>query len=201
MTLSVVRSDGRSTYDVPLRPLHEARGGHEIEVMRDDLVRILFDAVAKDVELVFGDAIRSVRQVEESIGVEFDSGPSRERDVVVGADGQHSSLRALVFGPERDYVRQLGAYLSIYTVDNPLGLRDQTMLYNEPGRGAAVLTARANSLARVVLLFRIGRIGIDPGRPPRPVPPAAPALQCNGLGAPATARCARRCLRLLLQTR
>jgi hypothetical protein len=46
MTLSVVRSDGRSTYDVPLHPLHEARSGHEIEVMRDVLVRILFDLPA-----------------------------------------------------------------------------------------------------------------------------------------------------------
>ena len=63
-----------------------------------------------------------------SVRVEFDSGPSREFDVVVGADGQHSALRALAFGPERDHVRQLGAYLSIYTVDNPLGLRDRTVL-------------------------------------------------------------------------
>jgi 2-polyprenyl-6-methoxyphenol hydroxylase-like FAD-dependent oxidoreductase len=162
MTLSMVRSDGRSTYDAPLRPSREARGDCEIEVMRDDLVRILFDSVAKDTEVVFGDAIRSVRQGEVSIGVEFDSGPSREFNVVVGADGQHSALRALAFRPERDYVRQLGAHPSIYTVDNPLGLRDRTTSYNEPGRGAAIFTARGNSLAKVVLLFRSGRIGIDP---------------------------------------
>jgi 2-polyprenyl-6-methoxyphenol hydroxylase-like FAD-dependent oxidoreductase len=166
MTLSVVRSNGRSTYDVPLRPLHEARGDHEIEVMRDDLVRILFDAVPNDTEVVFGDAIRSVRQDERSVRVEFDSGSSREFDVVVGADGQHSALRALVFGPERDHVRQLGAHLSIYTIDSPLGLRDRTVLYNEPGRGAAVFTARGNARAKVVLLFRSGRIGIDPADRP-----------------------------------
>jgi 2-polyprenyl-6-methoxyphenol hydroxylase-like FAD-dependent oxidoreductase len=67
----------------------------------------------------------------------------------------------LAFGPERDYVRHLGAYLSIYTVDNLLNLRDQTMLYNEPGRAAAVFTVRGNARAKVVLLFRSGRIGID----------------------------------------
>ncbi|HEY6576025.1 MAG TPA: hypothetical protein VI029_14060 [Mycobacterium sp.] len=112
-----------------MRPLREARGDYEIEVMRDDLVRVLFDSVAKDTEVMFGDAIRSARMDERSVGVEFDSGLSREFDVVVGADGQHSALRALAFGPEHDYARQLGAYLSIYTVDNLLGLRDRTVLY------------------------------------------------------------------------
>ena len=34
--------------------MHEARGDREIEIMRDDLVRILFDAVNDDVEVVFG---------------------------------------------------------------------------------------------------------------------------------------------------
>jgi 2-polyprenyl-6-methoxyphenol hydroxylase-like FAD-dependent oxidoreductase len=161
LTLSAVRPDGRCTYDVALRPLHEARGDREIEVMRDDLVDILFGAVTDDVDVVFGDAIRAVTQRETSVGVEFEHGPSREFDVVVGADGQHSALRELAFGPEGDYIRHLGAYLSIYTIDNLLNLSDQAVLYNEPGRGAAAFTVRGNARAKVVLMFRSGRIGID----------------------------------------
>jgi 2-polyprenyl-6-methoxyphenol hydroxylase-like FAD-dependent oxidoreductase len=161
LTLSAVRPDGRRTYDVALRPLHEARGDREIEIMRDDLVSILLDAVTDDVEQVFGDAIRAVTQGETSVGVEFDQGPSREFDLVVGADGQHSALRELAFGPENDYIRHLGAYLSIYTIDNLLNLSDQAVLYNEPGRGAAAFTAHGNARAKVVLMFRSGRIGID----------------------------------------
>ena len=53
MTLSAVRPDGRRTYDVALRPMHEMRGDREIEIMRDDLVRILYTAVADDVEVRF----------------------------------------------------------------------------------------------------------------------------------------------------
>ena len=45
LRLSAVRSDGRRTYDVALRPMHEMRGDREIEIMRDDLVRILYSAV------------------------------------------------------------------------------------------------------------------------------------------------------------
>jgi 2-polyprenyl-6-methoxyphenol hydroxylase-like FAD-dependent oxidoreductase len=102
LTLSAVRPDGRRTYDVALRPLHERRGDREIEIMRDDLVRILFGAVADDVEIVFGDLVRALRADDGArVGVEFDHGVPREFDVVVGADGQHSALRELAFGPER----------------------------------------------------------------------------------------------------
>jgi 2-polyprenyl-6-methoxyphenol hydroxylase-like FAD-dependent oxidoreductase len=59
LTLSAVRPDGRRTYDVALRQMHEARGDREIEIMRDDLVRILFGAVRDDVEVVFGDSVRA----------------------------------------------------------------------------------------------------------------------------------------------
>jgi 2-polyprenyl-6-methoxyphenol hydroxylase-like FAD-dependent oxidoreductase len=68
-------------------------------------------------------------------------------------------------GSERGLTRHLGAYLSIYTVDNLLGLRDQAVLYNEPGRGAAMFTVRGNQRAKVVLLFRSPPLDIDFGDP------------------------------------
>lgn len=123
--------------------------------MRDDLVRILFGALSDDVEVVFGDSVRAlVPQTGARVAVEFERGTPREVDLVVGADGQHSGIRALTMGPERGLTHHLGAYLSIYTVDNLLGLRDQAVLYNEPGRAAAMFTVRGNQRAKVVLLFR-----------------------------------------------
>jgi 2-polyprenyl-6-methoxyphenol hydroxylase-like FAD-dependent oxidoreductase len=163
LTLSAVRPDGRRTYDVARRPLHEARGDREIEIMRDDLVRILFGAIADDVEVVFGDEVLAVDPQDGArVGVEFERGGApREVDVLVGADGQHSAVRELVFGPERQFTHHLGAYLSIYTVDNLLGLRDRAVLYNEPGRAAAMFTVRGNERAKVVLLFRSDLLDID----------------------------------------
>jgi 2-polyprenyl-6-methoxyphenol hydroxylase-like FAD-dependent oxidoreductase len=89
----------------------------------------------------------------------------REVDLVVGADGQRSAIRELTMGPERGLTHHLGAYLAIYTVDNLLGLRDQAVLYNEPGRGAAMFTVRGNHRAKVVLLFRSPPLDIDFGDP------------------------------------
>ena len=162
LTLSALRADGRRSYDVALRPLHAARGDREIEIIRDDLVRILFSAIADDAEVVFGDTVRAViPQDDARVGVEFERGSPREVDVVVGADGQHSALRELVFGPERQFTRHLGAYLSIFTVDNLLELRDRAVLYNEPGRATAMFTVRGNQRAKVVLLFRSNPLDID----------------------------------------
>jgi 2-polyprenyl-6-methoxyphenol hydroxylase-like FAD-dependent oxidoreductase len=166
LTLSAVRPDGARTYDVALRPVHEARGDREIEIMRDDLVRILFGAVSDDVEVVFGDSVRTLTPQDGArVAVEFERGTAREVDLVVGADGQHSAIRELTMGPERGLTHHLGAYLSIYTVDNLLGLRDRALLYNEPGRAAAMFTVRDNQRAKVVLLFRSPPLDIDFGDP------------------------------------
>lgn len=165
LTLSAVRPDGHRTYDVALRPMREARGDREIEIMRDDLVRILFDAVCDDVEVVFGDSVRALTTQGTRVAVEFERGAPREVDLVVGADGQHSTIRELILGAERGLTHHLGAYLSIYTVDNLLELRDRATLYNEPGRAAAMFTVRGNKRAKVVLLFRSEPLDIDFGDP------------------------------------
>jgi len=165
LTLSAVRPDGVRTYDVALRPMRQARGDREIEIMRDDLVRILYRAVSDDVEVVFGDSVRALTQDDARVVVEFERGATREVDLVVGADGHHSTIRELTMGSARRLTHHLGAYLSIYTVDNLLELRDRAVLYNEPGRAAAMFTVRGNQRAKVVLLFRSEPLDIDFGDP------------------------------------
>ena len=113
LSLSAVRPDGRRTYDVALRPMHEARGDREIEIMRDDLVRILFDAVTDDVETVFGDSVRTLTQADGRVGVEFERGTPREVDLVVGADGQHSGIRELTMGRRRARAQPLPWRVSV----------------------------------------------------------------------------------------
>lgn len=160
-TLSAVRGGGPRTYDLSLRPLHEAGGDREIEIMRDDLVRILLDAIADDVEVVYGDSIASLSQDGSAVQVGLAGGDGRDVDLVVGADGHHSGTRAMMWGPERDYLGFLGAYLAIFTVDNLLNLRDRAILYNEPGRGASMFTTRDNTRAKALLMFRSERLSAD----------------------------------------
>ena len=200
LTLSAVRPDGVRSYDVALRPMHEARGDREIEIMRDDLVRILFGAVSDDVEVVFGDSVRALipgrRPRRRRIRARHRTGRSIWSSAPTAST---RAIRELTMGAERGLTHHLGAYLSIYTVDNLLGLRDRAVLYNEPGRAAAMFTVRGNQRAKVVLLFRSPPLDIDFGDPVRPTRCDPSALHRNGLVHKTFDRVATRRIRLLLR--
>ena len=73
-----------------------------VEIMRDDLGEILYDATRDDVEYVFGDHVTGIGDDGE---VTFANGRPRRFDLVIGADGLHSGVRGLVFGPESAYTK------------------------------------------------------------------------------------------------
>ena len=74
------------------------RRNDDLELMRTDLTRILYDATAATTEYVFGDAIASLHDSGDGVDVTFDSGAQRRFDLVIGADGLHSATRRKVLG-------------------------------------------------------------------------------------------------------
>ena len=127
----------------------------EIEIMRGDLTRILYEATRDHTEYIFGDRIVELTQGDEGVKVAFSGGAARTFDLVVGADGVHSGVRALAFGPETEYVRHLGAYTTYFTVPDPGDLDGWFLMYNAPG--GRVAGSAPNAAA--------------PPRPPSPSPP------------------------------
>ncbi|WP_242891553.1 FAD-dependent monooxygenase [Actinomadura litoris] len=130
-------------------------GGPDIEILRDDLSRILADAAGDGVEYLFGDSIAALDQDEDAVRVTFRSGLTRTFDLVVGADGLHSTTRSLVFGPERDHITHLGKYLSVWTAPNFLGLDRWQVFHQMPGSawGGGVMSVRGNAELRVYMGF------------------------------------------------
>lgn len=124
-----------------------------VEIMRDDLSEIYYDAGRKDVEYVFGDQITDIA---ESGDVSFRHGPRRRFDVIVGADGLHSGVRRLVFGDSRDHVTEhfLGGYLSVVSVPKSLARAGEMTGYFAPRRVAMIYTADHLDDARAAFLFR-----------------------------------------------
>ena len=74
-----------------------AMSDRHVEIMRDDLSEIYYDASRDDVEYLFGDEITSI---SDDGDVTFEQPRHARFDVVVGADGLHSGVRRLVFGDE-----------------------------------------------------------------------------------------------------
>jgi 2-polyprenyl-6-methoxyphenol hydroxylase-like FAD-dependent oxidoreductase len=151
--ISLARPRGRPV-EVPAELLSEGVSARHVEIMRGDLARILYDAARGEVEYVFNDSIATVDDDGSRVEVTFERGAPRTFDLLVGADGLHSTTRRLVFGPEELYLRFLGGYLAVFTVPNYLQLGNRMVSFNAPGRTAALYPVGGHSQARAVLLWR-----------------------------------------------
>lgn len=87
--------------------------GGDVEILRGDLAEIMYDKTADTVEYLFGDTITDLHDTGDGVSVRFENSPPRTFDLVLGADGIHSRVRKLAFGPEADYVKHLGYYYCV----------------------------------------------------------------------------------------
>src|SRR3989440_1729839 len=110
--------------------------GGELEVPRGDLTRVLYEHTRQSTGYLFGDSISALTETADGVHVTFASGATRVFDLVIGADGVHSTVRRLAFGPESRFVRHLGYYVAIWPVPGAHG-RD-ALIYNVPGRMASI---------------------------------------------------------------
>ena len=133
----------------------------EIEILRGDMSKVLYDATKDDTEYIFGDRITALDEREDGVHVTFEKGDPRRFDIVVGADGLHSSVRAMVFGDESRYLHHLGMYISFWTVENHLGLENWAVAYAEPGRSVGVRTIHDNSKLMAFLSLGSERFEYD----------------------------------------
>ncbi|MGX1760060.1 FAD-dependent monooxygenase [Streptomyces lydicus] len=90
-------------------------------------------------EYLFGDSLASLTQTADGVHATFERGAPRTFDLVIGADGLHSTVRRLAFGPEKDFVRHLGYYVAAWDLPEDAGdLGARPVGYGEPGRLATV---------------------------------------------------------------
>lgn len=139
---------------VLLRLPAEFAGG-DLEVLRGDLSRVLVDRSSQVAEHVFGDAIVALAETPDGVDVTFASGAERTFDLVIGADGIHSGVRALAFGPEERFVRHLGYCAATWELPDPIGLPHGSLNHNVPGKLVAIgRDVRDSDRASAYLVFR-----------------------------------------------
>lgn len=140
--------------------------GQDIEVRRGDLAAILHKLVRDDVEFLFDDSIDTLDQSGKGVDVTFRGGQRRTFDLVVGADGMHSQTRRSLFGPEEQFHRYLGYCFAIFTMPNTFGLSRELMLWNTPGKAAALYAVGDNDELHAFLNFHRPRPPFDALRNP-----------------------------------
>jgi 2-polyprenyl-6-methoxyphenol hydroxylase-like FAD-dependent oxidoreductase len=125
----------------------------ELEVMKSDLTRILYDLTEDGTEYVFGDTITALDQHEDGVRVTFEHAAERTFDLVVGADGLHSRVRALAFGPKADFTHPMGYAFATYSLDNYLNLERSGLAHIAGDRSVNVSASRDNAEARAMFMF------------------------------------------------
>jgi len=151
-----VDAGDRRTANIPMTTFN---AGGDIEIMRGDLARVVHDATKDDVEYVFGDSISAIDDHGPAVTVTFDSGKVREFDLVVGADGLHSAVRGLTFGPDSEAMFE-GAHLLAAELEAAGG--DHTVAfrrYEEKFR-PTVKKRQASVRASAAILIPRSRAGI-----------------------------------------
>jgi 2-polyprenyl-6-methoxyphenol hydroxylase-like FAD-dependent oxidoreductase len=154
-----VDSGGEPVARIPMAEISDS--DDDIELLREDLVRILADALPDAAAIRFGDSIETLTDggVDGGVDVRFASGRTGRYDLVLGADGQHSAVRRLVFGPEEDYLRHLGVYFAL--ADHPAEAQSEgaNSIYNVPRRMAGIFRYKGKAVA--VFQFRSEPIDYD----------------------------------------
>ena len=154
--LAFVDASGRRVGRIPVGKAD----GTELEVPRADLAAVMHDAARERAEFVFGDSITALRQDAAGVDVAFATGAPRRFDLVVGADGLHSAVRRLVFGPASDFMRHLGMYVATLQLGYPADDPSTVLMYNLPGRSVSVHPVSGNAMA--AFIFRSPAIaGLD----------------------------------------
>ncbi|MCG5214357.1 FAD-dependent monooxygenase [Streptosporangium soli] len=147
----IVDANGRRLTTMP----GEFTGG-DLEILRGDLSRVLYERTSGTCEYVFGDSLTSMTETADGVHVTFERAAPRSFDLVVGADGIHSNVRRLAFGPESGFVRHLGYYYALADLGGA-DFGPVPMMYNEPGR---LVTVGGNK-APAFFVFASGELDYD----------------------------------------
>ncbi|XXG95489.1 hypothetical protein Hte_001753 [Hypoxylon texense] len=150
----------------------------EYEVMRGDLVSLLYEASMKDadgpatgkgdgapnprdedapgIRYRFNVSVTGLAQDEKGVDATFTDGTTRRYDLVVGADGQWSKTRRMMFGEEigGDMFKRLHVHVAYYTVKREPGDDELARLYHA-GNGRSIFRRTGDrDFTQVIFMVR-----------------------------------------------
>jgi 2-polyprenyl-6-methoxyphenol hydroxylase-like FAD-dependent oxidoreductase len=113
-------------------------GARGLEIPRRDLSAILANAARDYAEYLYHESVTAVNEDGSGVEVTFERGNPRRFDLIVGADGLHSRVRRLMFGPEELFTTHLGMYVATTDLHRPASDLRTVFMHNSPGRAVAI---------------------------------------------------------------
>jgi 2-polyprenyl-6-methoxyphenol hydroxylase-like FAD-dependent oxidoreductase len=149
--LRIVNDRGRRVAGFGTKLFAELTGGRYVTLPRSELSRLLFEKVRDAVEVIFDEEIVSLDERSDGVRARLRRSGERRFDLVIGADGLHSTVRKLAFGPEPRFEKDLGYVVAAFEAR---GYRprdeDVYLIYGQPGRMVGRFTLRDD---RTLFLF------------------------------------------------
>lgn len=138
-----VDSGSRTNGGFPVKVLGHLTNGRLTSLQRSDLAAAIYGAVEGRLETIFGDSIAGIEERGDKVHVTFEHAAPRAFDLVVGADGLHSRVRELVFGPEERFEKDLGYRVAAFEVEG-YAPRDELVYlsHTAPGRQVSRFSMR-----------------------------------------------------------
>lgn len=160
--LRVVNRNGKRVAGFPVSAFSRMTRGRYASLPRSDLAAFIFQKIDGKVEAIFGETIDHIEQKAEGISVTFARGVTRNFDLLIGADGLHSRIRELAFGPETQFEKYLGYKAAAFQIKGYVP-RDELVyvLYTQVGQQVGRFSMRDD---RTLFLFTFA--DDDPSVPP-----------------------------------
>jgi 2-polyprenyl-6-methoxyphenol hydroxylase-like FAD-dependent oxidoreductase len=185
-----VDAAGHLTARLDYEKFSRLAGGKVLSLLRPDLERAalaaLDDVPSGRIRVRYGAPISSAWTDEHGghVRVNESQDDVLDGDVLIGADGIHSDVRASVFGPEHAYLRPLGMRAAAFIVtDAALNscFRNRFVLTDSVGRTAGLYSLRTDQVAAFLVYRDSAEVPENPGiRTPRD----RLRHEFSGLGAP-----------------
>lgn len=133
------------------------REGSDVEIVRGELLNILLQVIP-DVPCHFHKEIISLTQKDQSVEVTFKDGHIGCYDLVIAADGLHSSTRKMTFSNEDCQLFNLGSYISIFSIPNYLHLNRTAVSFVKDQKFIGMNSDKNSDRALVCFAFRAKKV-------------------------------------------
>lgn len=143
-TLKLVDTNDKEKGSMNYKKIKNNMNGRAMTLLRSDLAKTIYNSLDEQIEIIFGDTIKRIEENEKEVLVDFKSAASRSFDLVIGADGLHSTVRKLIFGDESNFKKDLGYFTSSYTINDFSIGNNAFSMYNFPGHQVAIYSNEKN---------------------------------------------------------